>query len=371
MNTLGIPVTPPGDEPGLSGLYAELAGALTVLDDQQCLASFSLPYPPAVQLLYDRVVLRCIEQQRTPPASLPDLVQWSRESRAGEEPFAVPASTISPDARLVHPLGRVPTRACLELASADRGGLAAGEAHALLGMVKERCVSESSFRKCRDFLISTPVLSGREPLSRKRRWDDRLWRRVADLYVPVPEFLRRYDVLALCATCELPALLPRDGDFERMEWCESETCRTDRPPLLLRDPGEVMLLRRCLRVFLVLPGRVERSARQALHAAGIPVRSRPDRPGTYELVDSDGTDRVLRSYDRLQPALLARTVREECSDAPECAVVVVPQQCLAQPDFEAAFAAPFPGPSRPALVTPNGLAAEMRPPPHEQKENNA
>ncbi|ONI89320.1 hypothetical protein ALI144C_05090 [Actinosynnema sp. ALI-1.44] len=142
---------------------------------------------------------------------------------------------------------------------------------------------------------------------------------VRHLYEPVPTRLISAGEIALCPTCRLPALsaeLPEHGTI----WCEAEVCPRDKPVTDSPRAADVLLLHRALRLFLVLPGLVEQSCLERLRDAGTPLSQLAT--GTYA-GRLDGTDGVVRFYDRTCATLLAgQVVRDRVT------VAVVPANTL-------------------------------------------
>ncbi|RKT53577.1 hypothetical protein C8E97_2145 [Saccharothrix australiensis] len=135
---------------------------------------------------------------------------------------------------------------------------------------------------------------------------------VRHLYEPVPTRLISAGEIALCPTCRLPALsadLPEHGTI----WCEAEVCPRDKPVTSSPRAADVLLLHRALRLFLALPGLVERSCLERLRDAGTPLS--PRTPGTY-IGRLDGTDGIVRFYDRTCATHLAgQVVRDQVTVA--------------------------------------------------------
>ncbi|MCX4968908.1 hypothetical protein OHA98_29925 [Streptomyces sp. NBC_00654] len=344
-------------------LFAELARVVAETSGQERLRSFSLPYPRDAQLALDRMVLHCLGQGRTPPRSVPELLSWCRRTTAGDPLFRVPPDQVSPDATLVHPVGAMPTRTCLELASAGPRGRIEQEAISLMAGLEARCGSAVEYRRCRSFLMDRPLVSQTDRMQHGRgRWNKAVWDRVKGLYGPVPESLRCGRTLFLCGTCGLPA---RNGD-ERAgrpgAWCEKEDCPPGIPLRLVRDPGHALLLRRSLRVFLALTGPTERAALAELTRAKAVHEFSPSGLGSYRIRRADVPDRLMRVYDRQQPALLAARVDESADGPSPVTFVVVPRRRADDPVYRAAFEkAVHTGPrGRPVLTAPEDLVRDVR-----------
>ncbi|MBI0376950.1 hypothetical protein JBE27_11875, partial [Streptomyces albiflaviniger] len=291
-----------------SELFRELARMVAALAEVQGLRSFALPYPGLAQRALDHTVMHCLDVGETPPRSLPELWEWCRTRPAGDPLFAVPASLVTPDATLVHPVGRMPTRSCLEVASHGLDGGVAAHARGLLGDLEARCGTGERYGQCRRFLARHPVVHQRDRFG--PGWNKAVWSRVKDLYGPLPESLLVDDVFLSCPSCGLPAL-PRDGavpvpgpSTDADIWCEGEECPRDDPLKLIREPDQAWILRRSLRTFLALPHRTEEAARDALDRAGIDHEALPGPLSAYRLADTRPGIVDIQVYDRLQSALL-------------------------------------------------------------------
>lgn len=337
-------------------LFTELARAVTILGEEQRLGSFTLPYPAAVQLAFDRVVLHCMSRALPLPRSVPELVLWCRKFSVGQWPFALPDRLVTPDAQLVDEQGRMPTRTCLELASAGPLGSVEQEAVDLMTRVEAACQSPELFRKCRDFLIERPVVSRRLRFSPAGRWDVEVWRRVEELYDAVPASLIVRKTFALCATCGLPALLPNNETAQGTIWCESGTCPREVAPQMNYHPGETGLLPTSLRIFLSMPGRTEAKALAKLNRADISAELIPAGLGLHRISTPADGFRILAVYDREQPTLLAARIAETFADSSDHVLVVIPAAVLKRrSDYRRLLEQALPVGMRVSLVTPERL----------------
>ncbi|MFC1430607.1 hypothetical protein ACEZDB_07995 [Streptacidiphilus sp. N1-3] len=353
-------------DPGPEGvaLFQELAGVVAVLGEYRGLRSFRLPYPPEAQQALDRTVLHCLAMGAPPPRSLPELLEWCRHRSATDPLFRVPASLVTPDATLVHEVGLMPTRSCLELDSHGPSGGVEREAVELMAGLEAH--GGGRFRQIRAFLVRHPTVHGHDRFG--GGWNRAVWALVKDLYHPLPEALVAGGTLLRCGTCRLPALLrgravPEQGPpFSGPDtWCEGETCPHRVRMELVRDPGQVLLLRRSLRQYLVLPGRTEAAALAALDRAGIGYESLPGLLGAYRRT-GQGThrDRVIQVYDRRQPALLAdRLARTAVASG--VTLVVVPE-AAADTGYRDTFtlALPYGLRDRVRLTTPSELVRDVK-----------
>ncbi|MFG2176120.1 hypothetical protein ACGFMO_32980 [Streptomyces niveus] len=343
-----------------TALFVELARVVDAMASLERVRSLSLPYPRAAQLALDRMVLYCLERDRTPPRSVPELLTWCRDHTAGGPLFQVPATFVSPDATLVDPVGLMPTRTCLEVASFHPRGCAEQEADLLLAELEARSSAVGGYGRCRSFLMQRPVVTQRDRFSR-RGWSGTVWNRVKDLYGPVPESLLSHRILNLCGSCGLPALPGRDSAGGAEKWCETEDCPTGVPFRLMRDPGQTLVLRQSLRAFLALPGPTERSALAELQGAGIEYELMPRASGSYRVRGAGASTCFMRVYDRRQPALLAARVVDSLVAPDALSLVVVPRRSADRPGYRTAFESAVPSDQREhvALTTPEDLVGHV------------
>lgn len=346
-----------------SALFCELAGVIAALAEHESLRSFTLPYPSAAQRALDRTVLHCLQLGEPPPRSLPELWAWCRWRSAGDSLFQVPASLVTPDATLVHPVGLAPTRTCLELTSHMPEGGVEREARVLLAGLAARCGSTEQYQRCRRFLACHPVVHQQDRFA--GGWSKAVWSRVKEFYRPLPESLLAGGTFLNCLVCGLPALL-RDRKVPDQgapvagpdTWCEGEVCPHGERLGLIRDPDRSWLLRRGLRAFLALPRRVEETALDRLERAGIGYEALPDGLGTYRLRGTRTGSRHIQVYDRVQPALLAARCIERETSLPDLMLVVVAQRFADCHDYRGSFTAALPDElrDRVLLTGPRDLA---------------
>ncbi|MFI2695140.1 hypothetical protein ACH5AR_30380 [Kitasatospora sp. NPDC018619] len=344
-------------------VYRQLASMVVMSSDLGNLRSFALPYPPLAQRSLDQMVLRCLELGEEPPFSVPGLLDWCRRRPAGDRVFAVPAGLLEADATLVHPVGVMPTRTCLELTSHEQRGGVEQEARSLLEELVGRCKDAEQYSRSRQFLAQHAVVHQQDRFS--RGWSKAVWTRVRDLYQPLPESLVVSGRFLRCGTCGLPALIggrraPEHGApiAGPQTWCEGERCPAGERMELIREPEQVMLLRRSLRVFLALPFAVERLGLASLTAFGIGYEAVPGELGSYLLHGPGLRSCSAHFYDRVQPVLLAGRCVESAGNLPGPAIVVVPEWSAGSVDFRRAFAAALPEAlrSRVLLGSPQDLA---------------
>ncbi|MGW6773728.1 pPIWI_RE_Y domain-containing protein [Streptomyces sp. NPDC055037] len=335
-------------------LFCELARMVAALAEVQGLRSFTLPYPGFAQRALDRTVTRCLDIGEAPPKSLPELWEWCRTRTAHDRLFGVPASFVTPDVTLVHPVGLMPTRTCLEVASHGSAGGVVTEARTLLDDLAARCGSTERYRRSRQFLARHPVVHQED--RRTLGWNKAVWSRVKELYRPIPEFLIADDVFRRCPACGLPALphgrpvpVPGRPVGDEEIWCEGEECARPTGLELIRDPDHALLLRRALRAFLVLPQRAEAATLDALDRAGIEYEAVPERLCAYRLRGTGSETLDVEVHDRLQPSLLAVHLTNSAPFA-DRTLIVVPQRLADRDGYRADFSAALPAVLRERIV---------------------
>lgn len=342
-------------------LFCELARMVAALGETQGLRSFTLPYPAFAQRALDRTVMHCLDVGEPPPKSLPGLWEWCRSRRAGDPFFEVPASFVAADATLVHSVGRMPTRTCLEVASHGRAAGVTAEARVLLDDLEARCGSTELYRRCRRFLARHPMVHQED--RRTLGWNKAVWSKVKALYQPLPESLRVDGLSLRCTSCGLPALtcgrtapVPGRPLADEEIWCEGEECLRDDGLELIREPDLTLLLRRSLRAFLVLPHQVEESVLKELDGAGIEYEAVPGRLCAYRLRDIGSESLDVQVYDRIQPSLLAAHLADGAPLA-DRTFVVLPRRLAERDGYRAKFTAALPDSLRERLVpaTPMNL----------------
>ncbi|MFJ1756069.1 hypothetical protein [Kitasatospora sp. NPDC088134] len=328
-------------------MYRQLASVVASSSELGSLRSFALPYPSLAQRSLDQMVLRCLDLGEKPPFSVPELLEWCRRRPLGDQIFGVPVGLLDGDATLVHPVGLMPTRTCLELTSHEQSGGVEQEALALLADLAGRCKNDDQYRRSRQFLVQRAVVHRRDRFD--RGWSKAVWTRVRDLYQPLPESLVVAGTFLRCGTCRLPALLggrraPEYGApvAGPRTWCEGEVCPEGERMELVRDPDQSLLLRRSLRVFLALSSAVERVGLKNLEAVGIHYEAVPGELGSYRVRTPGTRVHSVHFYDRVQPVLLACRFVELADRLQGPAAVVVPERSARSVDFRTAFTASLP-----------------------------
>ncbi|MER8002714.1 hypothetical protein [Streptomyces sp. NPDC095613] len=358
-----------------SDLFGELARMVVALSEVQGLRSFALPYPALAQRALDHTVMRCLDAGEVPPRSLPELWEWCRTRPSDDPLLAVPSSLVSPGTTLVHRVGRMPTRSCLEVASHGPDGNVAAHARALLGDLHARSGTEERYRQCRAFLARHPVVHQQDRFA--PGWNRAVWSRVKSLYGPLPEFLLVDGDFLYCPSCRLPAL-PRDSAVPvpgpsgtgAEVWCEGEDCPRDAAPRLIREPDQAWILQRSLRWYLVLPHRTDEAAREALERAGVAHETLPGLLPAYRPRDTGPRIVDIQVYDRLQPALLAAHLTDHTPLA-DRTLVVVPDALAGRDGYQQAFTDALPALLRDRLVltTPTDLVPDLGQARREEKDD--
>lgn len=288
----GDPVT----VPDLTGadLVRQLArGVLAMREFDH--GGYALPYPPDAQLALDRIVLACLRDNLVPPVGVPHLmrlcalpfVKW---------PIVFSEDCGGPDAVLVNPHTRQPSRMCVEWAAS--GPLIGPDETTSSVLFRLAMGNHADWAEYRNFLIEHPVVdlhAGPGFLARPQM--KRIWQRVQALYVDHRPELR-------CPSCGLFAATGKDG----AGYCETESC--DAFPVERgRVDKDVKALTREVRLSLVPAGRAERVLRDSLLSAGIAVRMAPE-PFDHAVVTLPSGDiwALVVRVDT-QPVLLAEVVR--------------------------------------------------------------
>lgn len=322
-----------GGDRAAEQVYA-LARAVVELADATATDPFRLPYPRIVQRIFDGIVLACLRNGEPAPTSVPDLVRRFTEGEGLDPPIALPPWLVPPAPALIS-ANHLPTRTCLELASAGPHGGLAQEAEARLAKIAETCSTLAEFAVCRDLLMDNVIVDlNAERTISGDPGKSHLWARVKELYrADIPSAYvtraRGKRLVASCPTCGFPA-----PQVAQESWlCETGYCPPTGEPLL-RALDEVRLLPAAYRVFLALPGSTERWAHQRLAALGIRMMPIPTRLTAYTFHHPSGVPGILRIFDREQPALLADELSQD-SDMPNPPdITVIPDRIVERrPDY--------------------------------------
>ncbi|MGY0022263.1 pPIWI_RE_Y domain-containing protein [Streptomyces sp. YJ-C3] len=297
-------------------LMRTLASALTALDAETGLDSFTLPYPAEVQRALDRTVLACLERSAEPPASLPDLLSWCRERPVADWPVDLPPDAVGPGDLLLDLNSSRPTELCHEWAEQTRDSAL---------VLRDREIIRAALRLCREYgeeeaytefrrlLVTRPVLTAAEEFAVSvDHVLDPVKELLRRIYQPVPDSYLRGGAYAVCGRCLtlLTPLLHGSG-----WWCERDRCRRLGPPPVGRriqkeEAGGLLQLERPLRQFVTGPGRAEVELEARLTALGLHVRMWP----AYDAYDmhitfADGWVWAVDVKDWAHPAFLGRAAR--------------------------------------------------------------
>ncbi|GAA2773474.1 hypothetical protein [Saccharopolyspora taberi] len=299
------------------------------------LASFSMPYPRSAQLALDKLVATLLETPGSAPLSVPGLVDWARYRPLKDWPLSIPDDLLTGDDLLISARTGNPSQLCVEWA-ADRGEL---ERNALesLRRLADDCSTADKYLRHLMFLVERPVVIEQELLKLQDRRLLRVWHRVRDLYEPVPQRYVFRDAAALCSACRF-LMVPAEG----MGWvCETDDCASYFPDGDVHAADQLFSLPLGLRWFVAHPGRTELALRGSLESRGAAIDHRHDH---LVVTWQDDESWVLMTRDRLNPALLARSIGERAADlrADRVLVVVPGNRLVAQPDYREIFARNLP-----------------------------
>ncbi|GLX23892.1 MULTISPECIES: HU-CCDC81 and SPOR domain-containing protein [Streptomyces] len=299
-------------------LLGAVARAVLTATAQDRLEALTLPYPRDLQVVADRITLRCLRYGVPPPGSVPELLTWCAQPLADWPiPGSVPPSVL-PGTRLIDPVGRTATRSCAELAALGHPAGPEVEAEAAVRGLRTE-LGPQRYRECMRFLVEHPVVSA--DLRWRRHWNVALWTRVKHLYGEVPKSLQDEDRLRICGSCTLPGRRP--GSAAR--WCEGERCGPETEFSELRKPGAAVLLDRSLRLFVTLPGNHERSVLTLMSEAGVTCTRLPADRSSFELATSAGPPITALVVDRAQPRLWADRVPWSELPVRDGLLVIVPE----------------------------------------------
>ncbi|MDQ3576823.1 MAG: hypothetical protein M3443_04315 [Actinomycetota bacterium] len=334
-------------KPDTTGLLARIARGVVALSAHSDRGGPTPPpYPHEAQSALDQLALWCLQGNLNPPTGVPELISWCAERTFAQWAEMGIGGTAEPAERLVHPVAKAPTRICLEIAghaeTANRLFTTAiaelhpgGAARARAFLQHHVVVSNAAHR---DLLITDPG-------------SVTAFKSVRHLYEPAPTRLISDGVITLCPTCGLPAIsadLPERGTT----WCEAEVCPRDKPVTDTRQAADVLLLHRALRLFLSLPGLVERSCLEQLQAACRPLVQHEATAGMYT-AHLSGAENVVRFYDRTCATRLAKQVVEE-----QVTAAVLPAHVLSE-EFRRVFKSSLPRNTGISLLSDEELVHEV------------
>lgn len=298
------------------------------------------PYPDDTQYALDLVVRECIDQKRTPPAGVPELVGWCTDLASEHWPYPLAHTALA----LVHPLHRTRTRACAELA-----GVAATAAALMVEALSDLPEAEAAerFRFLRSHVLVGPGTQ-RELLMKDPKAAS-VFKFVKALYEPVPAAWVVRGRVALCE-CGLPAR-PDCLAGELITWCERETCQPGAWVEQRLSAGRAFLLHSALRLFVALPSTLDDRVRDGLMAIGLPVRTLDLATRRHEVRFPGRAPVSFRCYDRVIASALAVDATADRVD-----IEVIPDSsALATPVTRRAFADALPPGSSVTLATESEL----------------
>lgn len=313
--------TDPSPANGDTQLPHELARGILALGSSQWSNTFTLPYPAPAQRALDRVALAALRRGQTPPLGMPELITRCAQSSSAL-PLDVPPNLVASEATLVDPETRVPSRTCVELASAARDGGPLREAEAFMSDLAATTTPET-FRECRRFLIERVVVTQEDSLA--RTWKPLIWERVRKLYGGVPPGHAVAGSLAQCPGCGLLAHVVE----ERVTWCEGATCPRGLTVDRTHDASRVSVLGLGLRMFLCLPGRTEGPVVTWLSARGVTATVEPGTLGTHLLSAPVCGRHTMRVLDWVEPGLLA----DELAGQSDLLVVIPARVSRSRPGY--------------------------------------
>lgn len=323
-------------------LVHHLARGMHALSGRDSAGPSVPPYPDDTQYALDLVVRECLCHKRTPPAGVPELVEWCTDLASEHWPYPLVRNGMA----LVHPSHRTRTRACAELAGA------AATADALmveaLSDLPEAEAAER-FRFLRSHVLVGPGTQ-RELLMKSPKAAS-VFKFVKALYQPVPAAWVVRGRIALCE-CGLPARPDRLAG-ELVNWCERETCPPGARIERRLPTGRAFLLHSALRLFVTLLSTLDDRVRDGLVVTGIPVRTLDLATRRHEVQFPGTAPASFRCYDRIVASALAID-----SIADRVDIAVIPDSsALATPVARRDFADALPPGSAVTLVTESELLA--------------
>jgi hypothetical protein len=290
-----------------------VAKALVVLDELADLATFRMPYPPAVQRALDRLTLHCLLRDARPPSSVPGLVRWGYDRPLGMWPLVLPADVYPEHGVLLDERSGAPTALCHEIAlwaETDNPFLEVSRQLRAMAALADEHDRAEEYPALREILADNPVLTDDEfnevrLLSSIRVLDDQL----TACYVPIGPGYEVDGEVRGCAGCGGP-LLPAD---EEDWWCERDECAVEgtmRPGARWACAARVLIQGdRRHRQFVAGPGRAARRFGAELAASGFKVGYWPlSGPGDLRVTTATGRVRTVQLVDWHSPALLGRAI---------------------------------------------------------------
>lgn len=290
-------------------------------------------YDAVVQSTYNQLVLLCLQKQRTPPASVPDMARWAATRPIGDTrwPWTLPED-FDRTVTLVDAQTATPTQQCMEWQVAAANVAAEQVENQLMLTAIATCQNAGapeSYTAFRRLLITRPVLTQAQRAALADDLDLELLRDLIHrCYEPAPASYLRDGAYAVCARCRC-LLVPIGRD---RYVCELDRCRRDQHPrvgatLDARQGGGVYQLTRPMRMFITGPGLAETDLEDALVQRGLRPQMWPNFDA-YDLRIEFPRGRVwaIDVKDRANPALLGRSTAPLRPDPPyNAGFLVVPR----------------------------------------------
>lgn len=225
-------------------------------------------YSRKLQRGYDRLVAACLLHGRTPPQSVPALIQLC-ERPFGDWPLSQLPEDVHPQDTLLH--NHQPSFFCEEYARGDRDIEAAISEERFMQQVFAECstLPPEVYTSLREQLVTRPVLTEGEFVVCYSRPPLRV---VADLvkdaYEEAPGFLSHKGFYRCCPECGNLLLYGRDKVWVcRDESCDQDRVRDEQIRRVLpagEEDGTVYQLKHALRRYVAAPGRSELKLRDRL-----------------------------------------------------------------------------------------------------------
>ena len=251
-------------------LHLIASGVIRLAEGSTPGISLTVPYPPALQMGLDRLVLACIRRGTAPVQGVPDLLAWCRRPLA-TWPLDLGPDTVGLDDRLL--IGTRPTQVCDEWAVEAGDVIADREETVLLHAVLTACRladRPQDYVAFRRWLIEHPVVTALE-LQQARATEALalLAEHLRSAYTDAPVECESEGVFRLCPDCG-NLLWPTVGNA----WvCDDSRCRPAPEQSLSRISarGGVLWLKRGIRRYVAAPGRAELDLLRRLQGRGLLV----------------------------------------------------------------------------------------------------
>ncbi|GDY33652.1 restriction endonuclease-related protein [Gandjariella thermophila] len=250
-------------------LFLLASGIVAAHDEVSTGAALRVPYPPALQRALDRLTLRCLQEDVSPPAGLAELLRWCEEP-LGSWPVRLGGEDVAGD--VLVDLG-MPTRACHEWALPSDDVEGELFENAVIADVRRICRAAGkpqSYVAFRRLVISEPVLTEFELHENLMDPDlTILSEPVKRCYLPAPLECYLGDHVLQCADCKNLLVNAPDGPI-----CLDDRCPRLGPPRQGRSLPIVQGVRWIagpVRTFVSSPGRAELRLAEDLSKCGVTV----------------------------------------------------------------------------------------------------